>query len=138
MEYKIFDKLTDDAKIIREKVFMQEQGFENEFDDIDERSIHVVVYDNAKPIGTGRMYAGDGDGQMIIGRIAVLPEYRNHHLGKGIMEALENKAIADQKSELLLSAQCVARGFYERLGYKTIGEVYLDEHCEHIDMVKKI
>ena len=36
METKIYNQLPDEAKEIRLEVFVKEQGFEEEFDDIDE------------------------------------------------------------------------------------------------------
>ncbi|WP_333576111.1 hypothetical protein [Faecalibacillus intestinalis] len=36
MNYKIYDQLPQEAKKIRIKVFMEEQGFKDEFDDLDE------------------------------------------------------------------------------------------------------
>lgn len=36
MNYKIYDQLPQEAKEIRIKVFMEEQGFKDEFDDLDE------------------------------------------------------------------------------------------------------
>ena len=36
MEYKIFDNLPQEAKYIRTAVFIDEQGFKNEFDEIAE------------------------------------------------------------------------------------------------------
>ena len=36
MEYKIFDNFPQEAKDIRTAVFIDEQGFKNEFDEIDE------------------------------------------------------------------------------------------------------
>ena len=38
MNYKIYDQLPQEAKEIRIKVFMEEQGFKNEFDEYDETS----------------------------------------------------------------------------------------------------
>ena len=35
MEIEMYEQLPEDAKRIRVKVFMEEQGFENEFDDIE-------------------------------------------------------------------------------------------------------
>jgi predicted GNAT family N-acyltransferase len=52
MYTKIFTTLPQEAKNIRIEVFMKEQGFENEFDDIDTISHHIVVFDEGKPIGT--------------------------------------------------------------------------------------
>ena len=51
-----YKELIEDAKMIRQKVFVEEQGFENEFDDIDQRSLHLVVYQDNEPIGCARMY----------------------------------------------------------------------------------
>ena len=35
------------AKEIREKVFIEEQGFQSEFDEIDGRAAHLVAFDGA-------------------------------------------------------------------------------------------
>ena len=41
MEIKIYNQLPDEAKEIRLEVFVKEQGFEEEFDDIDETAAHI-------------------------------------------------------------------------------------------------
>ena len=56
MEIKTYDKLPKEAKDIRREVFVDEQGFKNEFDDIDNTAIHLVCYDKEKPIGTARIF----------------------------------------------------------------------------------
>ena len=58
MNYKIYDQLPQEAKKIRIKVFMEEQGFKDEFDDLDDLCQHLVVFDN-QPIGTCRFYYDD-------------------------------------------------------------------------------
>ena len=50
MNYKIYDQLPQEAKKIRIKVFMEEQGFKDEFDDLDEVCKHLVVFDHQKAI----------------------------------------------------------------------------------------
>ncbi len=45
MKYQFYNQLPKDAKFIREEVFMKEQGFLNEFDDIDSRCLHLVIGD---------------------------------------------------------------------------------------------
>lgn len=50
MNTKTYTTLPQEAKDIRIKVFMKEQGFENEFDDIDQISSHIVVFDETKPV----------------------------------------------------------------------------------------
>lgn len=48
MEYKIFDNLPQEAKDIRTAVFIDEQGFKNEFDGIDDTAKHILIYHNGK------------------------------------------------------------------------------------------
>ena len=45
MIVKIFDELNNDSMIVRNKVFVEEQGFVDEFDDIDKIAIHIIFYD---------------------------------------------------------------------------------------------
>ena len=49
MNYKIYDQLPQEAKEIRIKVFMEEQGFKDEFDDLDDLCQHLVVFGNNQP-----------------------------------------------------------------------------------------
>ena len=44
MKYTLSKGLTNspDARLIRQSVFVEEQGFEYEFDDIDETALHLV------------------------------------------------------------------------------------------------
>ena len=37
-----------------------------------------------------------------------------------------------------VSAQCRVQPFYEKCGFTSVGEVYLDEFCPHIRMVKEL
>ncbi len=126
----------DDAFFIRKTVFMDEQGFFDEFDDIDETAYHAVIYDAGKPIGCGRIFLDNGMAHL--GRIAVLKEYRKLGIGRIIMESLE-KAASDnfEFSHYELSAQKRAIGFYKSVGYEEIGEMYLDEGYPHRTMIKK-
>lgn len=127
----------NDAKSIRQLVFVEEQGFENEFDDIDETAYHLVIYQNDEAIATGRMYSHDQE-TMILGRIAIIKAFRKRGLGSKIVSALEKKANQLGYFKAQLSAQQQAQGFYEKLGYQKSGKVYYDEYCPHITMVKKL
>lgn len=136
MEFQFYNELIEDAKKIREKVFVEEQGFQQEFDDIDLTCIHMVMYDQSQPIGCARMYEDNGD--MILGRIAVLKEYRHKHLGSQILVQLEKKAQDLGYNKVVLSAQVRASEFYVKNGYVAYGEEYLDEYCPHIHMKKEL
>lgn len=136
MEYKFFNELPPDSIMIREEIFVKEQGFKKEFDDLDKDSIHLVIYESNSPIANGRLYKENDS--YIMGRIAVLKDYRGKHIGQNIVKLLEEKAKELGGDKVSLSAQCHAQSFYENLGYTAIGEIYLDESCEHIHMEKSL
>lgn len=77
---KISDRLLPKCAYIRKAVFMEEQGFQQEFDEIDDRAYHALILDGETPAAVGRLYTKDGK-TYIIGRIAVMPSYRGKHLG---------------------------------------------------------
>lgn len=126
-----------DSKMIRQTVFVNEQGFENEFDDIDDYAYHLVLYLDNHPVATARMYCKD-QATMILGRIAVLKKYRKYGLGTKLVQRLEKEAQKLKFSTVKLSAQQQAMSFYQKLGYKSFGDIYYDEWCPHITMVKNI
>lgn len=137
-EYRFSASLTDDARMIRKSVFMDEQGFKNEFDETDGAAVHIVVYKDGEPAATGRLYSDGEDNTYIIGRAAVMKQYRGSGLGGEMLGCLENKARELGAVRIRVSAQCAAAGFYEKHGYTKTGGQYYDEHCPHISMVKDL
>ena len=85
-------KGSDDAFFVRASVFMVEQGFQVEFDDTDNISWHLAVYDGDEPIGAARIFLGE-DKVWQIGRVCVLENYRGRKLGDKILEACEQKIV---------------------------------------------
>ena len=120
------------ARPVRFQVFVQEQRVpvKLELDDFDAVSAHALALDaSGKAIGTGRLLP---DGH--IGRMAVLPEWRRSGVGAAIMRALLNEARRRGLASVELSAQCHARRFYERLGFRVVGDVFMEAGIEHIAM----
>ncbi len=136
MNYKIFDYLPEEAKQIRETVFIKEQGFENEYDHIDETARHIVLYADNEAVGTGRFFTEDGGKSYHLGRLAVSKEHRGKNYGSIIVEAIEKECVKLGGKKIELSAQLQAKDFYAKCGYTQTGDVYLDEHCPHILMYK--
>ena len=62
-------------------------------------------------------------------------EARGQRLGDMAMRMLIYKARDLGAGEIVISAQVQAQPFYEKLGFVPRGEVYLDEHCPHQEMV---
>lgn len=137
MTIKIYDYLHDDAKGIRKTVFMKEQGFVNEFDDADNIARHFVMYnDSEQPIATCRVFALPEKGAFVFGRLAVLPTYRGMDIGSKMISEAEKTVIKDGAVSMIIHAQCRVKGFYEKSGYSSFGDVDDDEGCAHIWMKK--
>ena len=138
MEVKIFNELPSEAHDIRETVFIKEQGFEKEYDDIDLIAKHIVIYDEGTAVGTCRVFWDDELDSYHVGRIAVLKEHRGKNLGRLLLEETEKLVKSLGGTTLKLGGQIRAAGFYDKLGFKQIGEIYLDEGYPHIPYCKTI
>lgn len=136
MNTKIFTSLPQDAKDIRIEVFMNEQGFENEFDEIDTISHHIVAFDEEKPIGTCRFFKENN--HYTIGRVAVLKKYRNQHIGNLLIRTAEKEIKKLNGDLIVVHAQVRICPFYEKQGYIQFGQIDDDEGVPHMWMKKKI
>lgn len=128
-----------DALYVRRKVFIEEQGYSVEQEIIpeeEENALHLVVYDNGKPICSGRLIDDREEGCLHAGRIAVLPEYRGKGLGKYVVELLTEKARESGCKAVYIGAQQYAVPFYEKCGYMKCSVVYPDGHIPHVKMCR--
>ena len=117
---------------VRRAVFVDEQGVPEaeELDGEDAAATHFLATDaTGAPIGAARLLAS---GQ--IGRMAVLPTWRRRHVGAKLLAAAMEAAAA-RGLTVFLHAQVSALGFYQRSGFKAVGEVFEEAGIEHRKMV---
>ena len=133
-----YGELAQDVCTVRTEVFCDEQGYpeDEEFDDTDAVSYHVAVYVNGKAVAAGRMYF-DESRIMHLGRIAVDKKLRGSGVGKRVVEEMILKAETMNPAGFELSAQSRVMGFYEKLGFKAVGDEYMDGHVPHTRMQRK-
>ncbi|MDO5559843.1 MAG: GNAT family N-acetyltransferase [Oscillospiraceae bacterium] len=138
MKIKTYSFLPDEAVTIRTAVFMEEQGFQNEFDETDNHAFHLVAYsENDEPVAVCRIYESE-KGAFVFGRLAVVKEFRGKKVGSRLITQAERVVSDNGGKSLILHAQCRAKGFYSKLGYCTVGEQDEDEGCPHIWMKKTL
>ncbi len=136
---KDYETLTADEVKIREDVFMKEQGFENEFDEIDEVARHLVMYDENRAIACCRYFTEEKDSDdYIIGRLAVIKDYRGKQIGSRMLVEAEQFIKEHGGASMKLHAQCRVSDFYEKQGFKICSGIELDEGCPHVWMVKEL
>ncbi|KYC88102.1 GNAT family N-acetyltransferase [Bacillus velezensis] len=132
------EKQLNDAFFIRKEVFVKEQHVpeEEEIDQFEDTSEHIVIYDGGQPVGAGRWRLKDGHGKLE--RICVMKSHRSLGVGAIIMQALEKAAAAKGADSFILHAQTQAVPFYEKQGYRvTSGEEFLDAGIPHLEMIKE-
>lgn len=125
-----------DAFLVRQEVFILEQGVpaELELDEFDSSSTHVLVYQDTRCIGTGRLVNLSAK-QAQIGRMAVLAKFRGKGIGKQILQKLVDLAASQGTQGVILHSQVSAIPFYEKLGFQAQGDVYDEAGIPHRNMM---
>lgn len=137
MKYKLTTTHWNENKnalsLIRANVFIKEQKVPEdlEWDEFDQNCQHVLVTDNDMPIACGRIKP---DGH--IGRMAVLKGYRQQGIGSAILKTLLKHAEDNHLTKVYLHAQITALPFYEKLGFSTCSDAFLDANIPHKTMEK--
>lgn len=120
---------------IRHEVFQKEQGFQNEFDDLDAISLHLCAYCGETAIGCLRLYSKDPQKRhWHLGRLAVLEPYRHNKVASALLQTGKQLLIDSGAWTIALDAQSHLQGFYEHFGYSVCGTPFWDEHVLHIPM----
>lgn len=122
---------------LRSKVFVVEQNCPyQDMDNTDQVSFHLFCKDADKCIAYARLIpAGITYAETSIGRVVVDPEYRRKDLGKVLMvKAIENCNHLFNSTHITISAQLYLLRFYNELGFKEVGETYLEDNIPHIKM----
>lgn len=135
-------ELTEDiatCHAIRRAVFIEEQGIAEaeEWDDLDGQAIYLLAWQDGEAVGTARIFLDGSTGK--IGRVCVMPAARGTGLGRQLIKAAVD--VLRSRHGVLqarLGAQVQAMGFYEKLGFAPVGEVYDDAGIPHQDMVRDL
>jgi YbgC/YbaW family acyl-CoA thioester hydrolase len=130
-------RLGSDARAIRDKVFVQEQGIPAalEQDAADVQALHAVAFNRlGQALATGRLLA-QGPGVARIGRMAVVAGVRGAGIGRPLLEALLDAARQRGDHEVQLHAQASAVGFYARHGWVARGPAFEEAGIAHQEMV---
>ena len=134
VEDNSWSELQTAAQPIRETVFVQEQKVPQdlEWDEYDAPSRHAIAR-NAEglPIGTGRLLP---DGH--IGRMAVLPDWRQREVGSALFERLLQLAKSSHMPKVELNAQSYVAGFYARYGFVAEGPEFMEAGIPHVRMTR--
>lgn len=124
---------------LRSEVFIVEQNCAyQDIDHKDQFALHVFLKKNNQIIAYTRIFKpNDYFEYSSIGRVVVLKKERASKIGSQIM-SFSIKKIEEifNETKIKISAQKYLISFYEKLGFKAIGEEYLEDGIPHIAMIK--
>jgi len=140
---KSFEELTPQELYrvlqLRSEIFVVEQNcVYQDMDDKDQKALHVLGMKNGKLVAYTRIFKpGDYFENASIGRVVVSRKERQHKYGYDIMNA-SIKAVNDyfNATKIKIGAQCYLKKFYNNLGFKEVGEEYLEDGIPHIHMIR--
>ena len=97
----------------------------DEFDEHDcDGTKYIVMLDDGYPVATCRFYEVD-ELSVIIGRLVVLPDYRDHHLGSRVIAEAEAWIKELGYKTILIDSRLETIGFYEKLGFEHIDDTII-------------
>ena len=121
----------------RAKVFMFEQKiWYLDMDNVDYAACHLFLEENGEVAAYLRAFKGESDGEIHIGRVLSVEH------NKGFGTRLMNNALEYFKKNgvesIVLNSQIPAVRFYQKLGFNTVGDEFIEAGIPHIKMVKNI
>ncbi|SFI60449.1 GNAT family N-acetyltransferase [Olleya namhaensis] len=144
IKVKTFQELTTqqlyDILQLRSEVFVVEQDcVYQDIDGKDQKALHVIGFKDQKIVAYTRLFKpGDYFELASIGRVIVSQAQRQYKYGYDIMNAsIEAVKTHYNKTEIKISAQCYLKRFYGNLGFKEVGDEYLEDGIPHIGMIYK-
>ncbi|MBX9465163.1 MAG: GNAT family N-acetyltransferase [Aquamicrobium sp.] len=130
----VFSPLCNLAFALRREVFIVEQGVpeEEEHDADDLTATHVVAIVEGAVVATLRILWKPEHAKF--GRVAVSRSQRGRKLGARLIRFAIEHAREKGQPRCYLESQSDKTGFYERLGFTSYGEEFMDAGIPHLRM----
>ena len=125
------------AFMVRCVVFCGEQGvpYDLEHDEFEDTATHVLGEIDGEPVAAGRLRCLPDYAKLE--RIAVRAPYRGQGIGSEVTQFLVKLARKRGYSSYRMNAQAHLEELYGRLGFRAVGEIFLDADIEHVLMVRE-
>jgi predicted GNAT family N-acyltransferase len=141
LSYKL---VTSDAELqeafaVRRQVFVREQGISDDlvFDGHDRETLHMVVKDGERVIGSARVQSL-ADNQAKLERMAILKRYRRKGIGREMLLFLGTVWKDKQVQQIIIHAQLEVAPFYKSCGFEEVGLPFREAGIKHIKMRKQL
>jgi predicted GNAT family N-acyltransferase len=105
--------------------------------DAESDDFHLATFDG--PVIRGCLVLSPINSSVIqMRQVAIQPEFQGRGLGRTLVEVSERFAKNREYSTMMLHARESAVPFYERLGYRAVGEPFEEVTIPHREMIKAL
>jgi ElaA protein len=116
--------------------YMEQHCYYQDMDNVDYLATHIALQHKGRIIAYARLFQDAKPGTWHIGRMLTIDRKKGY--GKLIMDQIEQEALKQGATTLLLHAQTHAIPFYEKCGFTTVGELFTEADMPHISMEKAL
>jgi predicted GNAT family N-acyltransferase len=127
----VFSMLANAGFALRREVFVREQKVpqEEEFDADDLTATHLVAISEGEACGTLRLIRKPE--HVKIGRVVVRMDFRGRGIARAMLTTAMEMIRAEGESRFHLDAQADKTAFYEKLGFRAFGPIFMDGGMPH-------
>ncbi len=131
-EYHQMLKLRDD--VLRKPLGL---NFTNEELEKEKNNLHIAAYEDEQMLGCCMLVEEDPE-TVRLRQMAVINDLQGKGIGKALMQFAENLARDRGYKTITMHARKNALGFYEKMGYKTLGKEFQEITISHYLMEKEL
>lgn len=142
MALKIIDYGTEEYKQmlkLREDILRQPLGLRLSQEELDKEkeNLMMAAFDDDKMLACC-MLVEEGPQTVRLRQMAVLNDLQGQGIGKALLQFAENVARDRGYQKITMHARKNAAGFYEKLGYRVIGDEFIEITIPHYVMEKSL
>jgi predicted GNAT family N-acyltransferase len=124
---------------LRDEVLRKPLGLQFSEQELDQEKdhMHMAAYEDDRMLGCCMLVKEDPE-TVRLRQMAVVNDVQGKGIGRALMQFAENLARDRGFKRITMHARKNAVGFYERMGYKKVGEEFVEITIPHIVMEKAL
>lgn len=103
----------------------------------EKENLHIAAYEDDRMLGCCMLVEEDPE-TVRLRQMAVPDEYQGKGIGRALMNFAENLARDRGYKKITMHARKNAMGFYEKMGYKKVGDEFVEITIPHYVMEKEL
>lgn len=142
MALKIIDYGTDEYRqmlALRDAILRKPLGLHFDSDELEneKKNLHIAAFEDDQMLGCC-MLVQENDETVRLRQMAVMNDLQGKGIGRALMQFAENLARDRGYKKISMHARKNAAGFYEKMGYKKVGEEFTEITIPHYVMEKEL